>query len=235
MTPQQMVWAREQVIFALNPPDKRQKGQLEAFGDFARSDAKRYGRQRKRTLNIDGRWYCQEGDPVHFAATARYAIQPDMITQDAFRTAQLRRTIYCLEDYPRAWVLFSYAVQKKRIHRLLVSEYIWMRMCERLRGKRVTDRVTGNLIRLTRIVASNAAVIAGGIVAGEVLIAPSCAAQQMDIKPNTWSQHYKGHWCFMHEVCYELDHEALAAIMGNKKIPEKKRKKYKFAKVNILR
>ncbi|EPY0572822.1 bacteriophage antitermination protein Q [Escherichia coli] len=229
-----MVWAREQVIFALNPPDKRQKGQLEAFGDFARSDTRRYGRQRNRTLNIDGRWYCQDGDPVHAAATACYAIQPDMITREAFRTAQLRRRIYCLEDYHRAWVLFSYSLQKKRIHHLLVSEYIWMRMFERLQGKRVTDRMTGNLIEIARMAAWNAAVTAGGIVAGKVLIAPSCAAQIAGVKPNTWSQHYKAHWCFMHEVCDELDHEALVTITGIKN-HQKNGEKYKFAKVNILR
>ncbi|HHQ1667814.1 TPA: bacteriophage antitermination protein Q [Escherichia coli] len=231
MTPQQMVWAREQVIFALNPPDIRHKGQLEPFGDFARSDTKRYGRQRKRTLNIDGRWYCRDSDPVFAAETPRYSAQSEMITPEAFRTAKLRRKIYCLEDYQRAWVLFSYSLQKKRIHHLLVSEFIWMRVRERLRGKRVTERMIGNLIRLTRIVALNAAVIAGGVVAGAVLIAPSCAAQQIDIKPNTWSQHYKGYWCFMHEVCCELDHEALITIMGIKN----HQKKYKFAKVNILR
>lgn len=228
-----MIWAREQVIFALNVPGRRQKGQLEAFGDFARLDTRYYGRHRKRTLNIDGRWYCQDTDPVYAVATARYGVQPDIINEDAFRTAWLRRKIYSLDDYQRAWVLFSYSGKGGMKHLMLVTEYIWLQVYGRLKGKRITDRMTGNLIALSRAAAWNASVMLG-LPEGGVALAPSFVAQQIGVRKNTWSQHYKDHWNFMHQVCAELDHDALMALLDREKAP-KNGEKNRRIKINLLK
>lgn len=214
MTPQTITWVRNNVIFALNCGGKPQRGQLAAFEGFARATSKRYGRHRERTLKIDNRWYCRDTDPVYVLETARNKKQPDIITPEEFSSASWRRAIYSLDDYEKAWILYCYGEKQTYMNHMLVCEYIWLRMHDRLRslGKRVTDDMTGNLITLTGIAAWNAGQIMSGRENAEIFAA-TYAAQGIGVSAPAWSQNYKKHWKFMYDKCAELDHDALEKLM----------------------
>ncbi|MDJ3784079.1 bacteriophage antitermination protein Q [Salmonella enterica] len=214
MTPQTITWVRNNVIFALNCGEKPQRGQLAAFEGFARATSKRYGRHRERTLKIGNRWYCRETDPVYALETARSKNQPDIITPEEFSSASWRRAIYSLDDYEKAWVLHSYGRQQTYMNHMLVCEYVWLQMHDRLRslGKRVTNDMTGNLITMVRIAAWNAGQLAGGKDNAEIFAA-TWMAQEIEVSAPAWSQNYKKHWKFMYDKCAELDHDALGKLM----------------------
>ncbi|EMD3522292.1 hypothetical protein VQZ81_004866, partial [Salmonella enterica] len=148
MIPQTITWVRNNVIFALNCGEKPQRGQLAAFEGFAaRATSKRYGRHRERTLKIGNRWYCRDTDPVYVLETARNKKQPDIITPEEFRSASCRRAINSLDDYEKAWILYCYGARHTYMNHMLICEYIWLQMHDRLRAsrKRITDSMTGNL------------------------------------------------------------------------------------------
>ncbi|EBW6364363.1 hypothetical protein DPU24_27060 [Salmonella enterica subsp. enterica serovar Oranienburg] len=222
MTPQTtqatqlITWVRNNVIFALNCGEKPQRGQLAAFEGFApaRANSKRYGRHRERTLKIGNRWYCRDTDPVYVLETARSKKQPDMITPEEFSSASWRRAIYSLDDYEKAWILYCYGGKLTYMNHMLVCEYIWLQMHDRLRslGKRITDDMTGNLIKLTGIAVWNAAQVMSGKDNAEIFAA-TYAAQEIGVKANSWSQNYKKHWKFMYDKCAELDLIALKKLM----------------------
>ncbi|EJP6253381.1 hypothetical protein NR868_004876 [Salmonella enterica] len=214
MTPQTITWVRNNVIFALNCGEKPQRGQLAAFEGFARATSKRYGRHRERTLKVGNRWYCRDTDPVYVLEAARSKKQPDMITPEAYGTASWRRAINSLDDYEKAWILYCYGGKQTYMNHMLICEYIWLRMHERLRslGKRITDDMTGNLIKLTGIMAWNAGQLISGKDNAEVFAA-TYAAQEIGVKASAWSQNYKKHWQFMYNKCADLDYQALEKLM----------------------
>ncbi|EBS1325905.1 hypothetical protein D6T51_17555 [Salmonella enterica subsp. enterica serovar Muenchen] len=212
MTPQIITWVRNNVIFALNCGGKPQRGQLAAFEGFARATSKRYGRHRERTLKIGNRWYCRDTDPVYTLETARSKIQPDVITPEEFSSASWRRAIYSLDDYEKAWILYCYGGKHTYMNHMLVCEYIWMQMMDRLKGRRVTNDVTGNLIALTGIVAWNAGQLMSQREGVEVFTA-MYAAQEIRVSDKAWWKSYKKHWQFMYDKCAELDLNALEKLM----------------------
>ncbi|EHI8953345.1 hypothetical protein J9049_001843 [Salmonella enterica] len=214
MTPQTITWVRNNVIFALNCEGKPQRGQLAAFEGFApaRTTSKRYGRHRERTLKIGNRWYCRDTDPVYVLETARNKKQPDMITPEAFSSTSWRRAIYSLDDYERAWILYCYGGKHTYMNHMLVCEYIWLQMHDRLKGKRVTDDVTGNLIALVGIATWNAGQLMNGKDNAEIFAA-TYAAQEIGVSASTWCKYYKQHWKFMYDKCAELDYIALEKLM----------------------
>ncbi|EKS2238258.1 hypothetical protein QBG86_003324 [Salmonella enterica] len=214
MTPQTITWVRNSVIFALNCGGKPQRGQLAAFEGFARATSKRYGRHRERTLKIGNRWYCRDTDPVYALETARSKKQPDIITPEEFSSASWRRAIYSLDDYEKAWILYCYGGEHTYMNHMLICEYLWLQMHNRLRAsrKRITDDVTGNLIALVGIAAWNA----GQLMSGKdnaAIFAATYAAQEIGVSAPAWSQNYKKHWKFMYDKCAELDHDALEKLM----------------------
>ncbi|EBR5511754.1 hypothetical protein B8133_25720 [Salmonella enterica] len=97
---------------------------------------------------------------------------------------------------------------------MLVCEYIWMQMHNRLRAsrKRITDDMTGNLITLAGIMTWNTAQLMGGKDYVEIF-APSYAAQKIGVKASAWSRNYKKHCLFMYDKCEELDSQALEKLM----------------------
>lgn len=214
MTPQTITWVRNNVIFALNCGEKPQKGQLEAFEGFARATCKRYGRQRERNLKIGNRWYCRDTDPVYVLETARNKKQPAMITPEAYSSTSWRRAIYSLDDYEKAWVLYCYGGKHTYMNHMLICEYIWLQMHDRLRslGKRVTDDMMGNLITLVGSVVWNAAQVMSQRDHIKIF-AWTYAAQEIDVGDTAWRKSYKKHWEFMGDKCVELDHMALEKLM----------------------
>ncbi|EPC5168276.1 hypothetical protein NEE60_005089 [Salmonella enterica] len=214
MTPQTITWVRNNVIFALNCGEKPQRGQLAAFEGFARATSKRYGRHRERTLKIGNRWYCRDTDPVYVLETARRKKQPDIITPEEFSSAPWRRAIYSLDDYEKAWILYCYGGKQTYMNHMLICEYIWLQMHDRLRslGKRVTDDMMGNLIALVGLAVWNAGQVMSGKGNSEIF-APSYAAQEVGVSASTWCKYYKQHWKFMYDKCAELDYDALEKLM----------------------
>ncbi|EGG5311414.1 hypothetical protein HJ617_005323 [Salmonella enterica] len=214
MTPQTITWVRNNVIFALNCGGKPQRGQLAAFEGFARATSKRYGRHRERTLKIGNRWYCRDTDPVYVLETARSKKQPDIITPEEFSSASWRRAIYSLDDYEKAWILYCYGGKQTYMNHMLICEYIWLQMHDRLRslGKRVTDDMMGNLIALVGLAVWNAGQVMSGKGNSEIF-APSYAAQEVGVSASTWCKYYKQHWKFMYDKCAELDYDALEKLM----------------------
>lgn len=214
MTPQTITWVRNNVIFALNCGGKPQRGQLAAFEGFARATSKRYGRHRERTLKIGNRWYCRDTDPVYVLETARSKKQPDIITPEEFSSASWRRAIYSLDDYEKAWILYCYGGKQTYMNHMLICEYIWLQMHDRLRslGKRVTDDMMGNLIALVGLAVWNAGQVISGKGNAEIF-APSYAAQEIGVSASTWCKYYKQHWKFMYDKCAELDYDALEKLM----------------------
>ncbi|EAW1478454.1 hypothetical protein CJ745_25055 [Salmonella enterica subsp. enterica] len=210
--PQTITWVRNNVIFALNCGEKPQQGQLAAFGGFARATSKRYGRQRERTLKIGKRWYCRDTDPVYVLETVRTRKQKEMITPEAFSSASWRRAINRLDDYHRAWVLYCYGGQQTYMNHMLVCEYLWLQIQERLKGKRVTNGMTENLITLAGRAAWNAGQLMGEKEESEIF-GPSYVAQEIGVSASAWSKHYKNHWKFMYDKCTELDYSALENLM----------------------
>ncbi|ECE2000745.1 hypothetical protein C3T60_26420, partial [Salmonella enterica] len=176
--------------------------------------SKRYGRHRERTLKVGNRWYCRDTDPIYVLEAARSKKQPDMITPEEFSSASWRRAIYSLDDYEKAWILYCYGGKQTYMNHMLICEYIWLRMHERLRslGKRITDDMTGNLIKLTGIMAWNAGQLISGKDNAEVFAA-TYAAQEIGVKASAWSQNYKKHWQFMYNKCADLDYQALEKLM----------------------
>ncbi|EAQ8163063.1 hypothetical protein FTZ77_20920 [Salmonella enterica] len=223
VTPQTITWVRNSVIFALNCGDKPQQGQLAAFGGFARATSRRYGRQRDRTLQIGNRWYCRDTDPVYVPETARNKKQVIPIAPETYRTAAWRRAVNHLGDYEKAWILYCYGEKHTYMNHMLVCEYIWLQMMGRLKGRRVTDAMTGNLITLVGIVTWNTGQIMRKQ-AEATFYTASYAAQEIGVKASAWSQHYKKHWQFMHDKCAELDRSALENLMQNLKNNDRKRK-----------
>ncbi|EGO0887857.1 hypothetical protein KM962_004488 [Salmonella enterica] len=212
MTPQTITWVRSSVIFALNCGDKPQQGQLAAFEGFARATSRRYGRQRDRTLQIGNRWYCRDTDPVYAVETVRNKKQVIPIAPETYRTAAWRRAVNRLGDYEKAWILYCYGEKHTYMNHMLVCEYIWLQMMDRLKGRRVTDAVMDNLITLVRLVVWNA----GQVMRereGATIFAATYASQEIGVSAPAWSQHYKKHWQFMHNKCAELDHIALENLM----------------------
>ncbi|ECE7751922.1 hypothetical protein EUW85_21865 [Salmonella enterica subsp. enterica serovar Ngili] len=212
MTPQTITWVRNNVIFALNCGGKPQRGQLAAFEGFARATSKRYGRHRERTLKIGNRWYSRDTDPVYVLERARGKKQPDVITPEEYSSASWRRAIYSLDDYEKAWILYCYGGKHTYMNHMLVCEYIWMQMMDRLKGRRVTNDMTGNLITLTGIVAWNAGQLMSQREGVEVFTA-MYAAQEIRVSDKAWWKSYKKHWQFMHDKCAELDLSALEKLM----------------------
>ncbi|EEP9142053.1 hypothetical protein HBD75_001515 [Salmonella enterica] len=214
MIPQTITWVRNNVIFALNCGEKPQRGQLAAFEGFARATSKRYGRHRERTLKIGNRWYCRDTDPVYVLETARNKKQKDMITQEAYSTASWRRAINSLDDYEKAWILYCYGGEHTYMNHMLICEYLWLQMHDRLRAsrKRITDDMTGNLIALAGIMTWNAAQLISER-EGAQIFASTYAAQEIGVKANSWSQNYKKHWQFMYNKCAELDQASLEKLM----------------------
>ncbi|HHY0904796.1 TPA: bacteriophage antitermination protein Q [Salmonella enterica] len=214
MIPQTITWIRNNVIFALNCGEKPQQGQLAAFEGFARATSKRYGCHRERTLKIGNRWYCRDTDPVYVLETARNKKQKDMITPEAYGTASWRRAINSLDDYEKAWILYCYGGEHTYMNHMLICEYIWLQMHNRLRASRklTTDDMTGNLITLASIMTWNAAQLMSGKDNAEI-VAATYAAQEIRVKASAWSQNYKKHWKFMYDKCAELDHMALENLL----------------------
>lgn len=214
MTPQTITWVRNNVIFALNCGERPQRGQLAAFEGFARATSKRYGRHRERTLKIGNRWYCRDTDPVYVLETARNKKQPDVITPEAYSSASWRRAIYSLDDYEKAWILYCYGGKQTYMNHMLICEYIWLQMHDRLRslGKRVTDDMMGNLIALVGIAAWNAGQLMG-VQENIKIFAWTYAAQEIDVGDTAWRKSYKKHWEFMGDKCAELDRDALEKLM----------------------
>ncbi|EFO8356626.1 hypothetical protein HPL01_003208 [Salmonella enterica] len=214
MIPQTITWVRNNVIFALNCGEKPQQGQLAAFEGFARATSKCYGRHRERTLKIGNRWYCRDTDPAYVLETARNKKQKDMITPEAYGTASWRRAINSLDDYEKAWILYCYGGEHTYMNHMLICEYIWLQMHNRLRAsrKRTTDDMTGNLITLASIMTWNAGQLISGREGAQVF-ASTYAAQEIGVKANSWSQNYKKHWQFMYNKCAELDQASLEKLM----------------------
>ncbi|EEE1295192.1 hypothetical protein CB343_004808 [Salmonella enterica subsp. diarizonae] len=214
MTPQTITWVRNNVIFALNCGEKPQRGQLAAFEGFASVDSRCYGRHRERNLKIGNRWYCRDTDPVYVLETARNKKQKDMITPEEYSTASWRRAIYSLDDYEKAWILYCYGGKQTYMNHMLVCEYIWLQMHDRLRllGKRVTNDMTSNLITLAGFVVWNAGQIMSGKDNAEIF-ATTYAAQEVGVSASTWCKYYKKHWKFMCDKCAELDYDALEKLM----------------------
>lgn len=212
MTPQTITWVRNNVIFALNCGEKPQRGQLAAFEGFSPATSRRYGRVRERNLKIGTRWYCRDTDPVYVPETRKSKKQPDMITPEAYSSASWRRAVYRLEDYERAWVLYCYGGKHTYMNHMLVCEYIWMHMMDRLKGKRTTDTMTGNLITLAGIMTWNAGQLMSGKDNAEIF-AETYAAQEIGVKASAWSQNYKKHWQFMYDKCTQLDRLALEKLI----------------------
>ncbi|EGL7480394.1 hypothetical protein IMC39_005047 [Salmonella enterica] len=212
MTPQTLTWIRNNVIFALNCGEKPQRGQLAAFEGFSPATSRRYGRVRQRDLKVGERWYCRDTDPVYIPETRRSKKQPDMIAPEAYSTASWRRAVYRLDDYEKAWMLYCYGGQHTYMNHMLVCEYIWMQMTERLKGKRTTDAMTENLITLAGIVTWNAGQVVSGR-EGALIFASTYAAQEIGASTSAWCKYYKKHWQFMCRKCTELDHAALEKLM----------------------
>ncbi|EAQ9099115.1 hypothetical protein D9S96_03390 [Salmonella enterica] len=214
VTPQTITWVRNNVIFALNCGEKPQRGQLAAFEGFSRATTKRYGRHRERTLKIGNRWYCRDTDPVYVLETARNKKQREMITPEAYRTASWRRAINSLADYERAWILYCYGARHTYMNHMLICEYLWLQMHDRLRAsrKRITDDMTGNLITLVGIMTWNAGQLISEREDAQVF-ASTYAAQEIGADKKSWWKSYKNHWEFMYTKCTELDHDALEGLM----------------------
>ncbi|EEX0085440.1 hypothetical protein HFW23_000697 [Salmonella enterica] len=228
MTPQTITWVRNNVIFALNCGEKPQRGQLAAFEGFSRATTKRYGRHRERTLKIGNRWYCRDTDPVYVLETSRNKKQREMITPEEFSSASWRRAINSLADYEKAWILYCYGARHTYMNHMLICEYLWLQMHDRLRAsrKRITDDLTGNLITLAGIMAWNAGQMINGKDNAKYYAA-TYAAQEIGVSDKAWWKSYKKHWEFLCDKCAELDHMALENLMKKfkktKKIPEKKK------------
>ncbi|ECU0150684.1 hypothetical protein C4L83_06200, partial [Salmonella enterica subsp. enterica serovar Poona] len=126
--------------------------------------------------------------------------------------AAWRRAVNRLGDYEKAWILYCYGEKHTYMNHMLVCEYIWLQMMDRLKGRRVTDAVMENLITLVRLVVWNA----GQVMRereGATIFAATYASQEIGVSAPAWSQHYKKHWQFMHNKCAELDHIALENLM----------------------
>ncbi|EHO8626431.1 hypothetical protein KM962_004959, partial [Salmonella enterica] len=109
-----------------------------------------------------------------------------------------------------------YGEKHTYMNHMLVCEYIWLQMMDRLKGRRVTDAVMENLITLAGVVAWNA----GQIMRereGATIYAATYAAQIVGVDKRGWWKSYKKHWQFMHDKCAELDHAALENLMKNSK------------------
>ncbi|EKI7237773.1 hypothetical protein PF919_004984, partial [Salmonella enterica] len=173
-----------------------------------------YGRHRERTLKIGNRWYCRDTDPVYVQETARNKKQPDIITPEEFSSAPWRRAINSLDDYEKAWILYCYGGEHTYMNHMLICEYIWLQMHDRLRAsrKRITDDMTENLITLAGIMTWNAAQLISEREGAQVF-ASTYAAQEIGVKANSWSQNYKKHWQFMYNKCAELDQASLEKLM----------------------
>ncbi|EOG2858586.1 bacteriophage antitermination protein Q, partial [Salmonella enterica] len=171
------------------------------------------GRHRERTLKIGNRWYCRDTDPVYVLETARNKKQPDIITPEEFRSASWRRAINSLDDYEKAWILYCYGARHTYMNHMLICEYIWLQMHDRLRAsrKRITDSMTGNLITLAGLMTWNAAQLISEREGAQVF-ASTYAAQEIGVKASAWSRCYKKHWQFMFRKCEELDSQALEVL-----------------------
>ncbi|ECI4647657.1 hypothetical protein DQY68_26435, partial [Salmonella enterica subsp. salamae] len=91
-------------------------------------------------------------------------------------------------------------------------EYIWMHMMDRLKGKRTTDTMTGNLITLAGIMTWNAGQLMSGKDSAEIFAA-TYAAQEIGVSTSAWCKYYKNHWKFMYDKCTQLDRLALEKLM----------------------
>ncbi|EJF1946167.1 hypothetical protein M8A54_000377 [Salmonella enterica] len=211
MTPQAMTWVRDNVIFALNCDETPQKGQLEAFEGFARLNTKQYGRHRERNLKIGNRWYSRDTDPVYVVHTAPGKSPRALISPEAYRTTSWRRAINSLEDYQRAWLLYCYSLRGNYIHHMLVCEYVYLQLLDRLKGKRVSHGMTANLILIANLAVWNSALLIKPD-SGRSLYAPTYAAQIIGVSASAWCQGYKRHWRFMHDICADLDRDALEKL-----------------------
>ncbi|EAO5162214.1 hypothetical protein FPM78_25425, partial [Salmonella enterica] len=133
---------------------------------------------------------------------------------EAYGTASWRRAINSLDDYEKAWILYCYGEQHTYMNHMLICEYLWLQMHDRLRAsrKRITDDMTGNLITLAGVVTWNA----GQMMSGKdnaKLYAATYAAQEIGVSAPAWSQSYKKHWEFLCDKCVELDRMALENLM----------------------
>lgn len=212
MTPLEIACIRTNVIFALNCNAKTSKGQLEGFEGFAQARTSRYGRQRPRAVNIDGRLYCRASDPVHVTPTMARKNQYTPITPEAYETAGLRRVINKLSVPERAWVLRCYGYDMGVDHYLLICEFVWERMRQRLAGKRVSHKMVERLIRLVELAVENTEERCRNP-ENPTIYPPTYAAQEIGVALDNWSKNYKKYWGMLHRISEELDAEALNNIL----------------------
>lgn len=100
------------------------------------------------------------------------------------------------------------------MNHMLICEYLWLQMHNRLRAsrKRITDDMTGNLITLAGFAAWNAAQVMSGR-ENIKIFATTYAAQEIDVGDKAWRKSYKKHWEFMRDKCTDLDYDALEKLM----------------------
>lgn len=212
MTPLEIACIRTNVIFALTCNAQTAKGQLEGFEGFALARASRYGRQRPRAVNIDGRLYCRASDPVHVTPTMARKNQYTPITPEAYETAGLRRVINELRAPERAWVLRCYGYDMGLDHYLLICEMVWEGMQQRLAGKRVSHKMVERLIRLVELAVENTEEKCRNP-ENPIAYEPIDAAKEIGVALNNWSTNYKSHWRMIHRICAELDIGSLQNIL----------------------
>ncbi|ECI4647233.1 hypothetical protein DQY68_23910 [Salmonella enterica subsp. salamae] len=87
-----------------------------------------------------------------------------------------------------------------------------MHMMDRLKGKRTTDTMTGNLITLAGIMTWNAGQLMSGKDRVEIF-AETYAAQEIGVSDKAWWKSYKKHWQFMYDKCTQLDRLALEKLI----------------------
>lgn len=212
MTPLEMACIRTNVIFALNCNAQTAKGQLEGFEGFAQARTSRYGRQRPRLINIDGRYYCRASDPVHVTPTMAHKNQYTPIAPEAYETAWLRRVINKLSPPERAWVLRCYGYDLGIDHYLLVCEFIWEQLREKLADKRVSQKMTERLIRLVELAVENTEERCRQP-ENPTIYEPTFVAREIDVSRKTWFTRYKENWQFLHKECEKLDKNSLESIL----------------------
>lgn len=213
MTPQQKLYIRSNVHYALVGCDsKESKAQLEGFKGFALADTKHYGRKRKMTVEIDGRFYCRDTDPVHVTPTMAHKRQYVPITPEAYETAGWRRAINKLESHQRAWIVRCYGYNMGLDHYMQVCEFVWGRLHQELAGKRVSQKMVERLVRLVELAVENTEERCR-YSESPLAYEPIDAAKEIGVALDNWSKNYKKYWRMLHRISEELDAEALKSIL----------------------
>ncbi|MGT3164297.1 bacteriophage antitermination protein Q [Yersinia enterocolitica] len=214
MTPQRMTYIRNSLIHALNCGEGGSKGQLEAFEGFALARVTKYGRRRKRVIQIGNRHYCREGEPVHVAVTTGYKKQIVPLTPETYETSAWRRAVNQLKPYQLAWVRYCYAGDLNFDYQVQITTYVWEALKKALAGKRVTKKV---MVRLAPLVWLAVQQYAGETIKGREYTVTELA-KLMGISKSTFSECYAPYWGCLLRLLAEFECGILKRIYKNLKL-----------------